>query len=67
MAIIDDGEYEGTSNETFVVLASVNGGIFSERVNLSSHIVEIAIQENDIRPGTLCLNVKVTDHINALA
>ena len=61
MAIIDDGEYEGTSNETFVVLASVNGGIFSERVSLSSSIVEIAIQENDIRPGTVFMSVYVSN------
>ena len=49
--VIEDTMYEGAVNEEFRVLAYVEGGGFEDRVTLQQNFVDIAIEDNDPRPG----------------
>lgn len=50
--IIDDSIYEGTTNEQFMVIASLEGDTFNGRVRLNPNSVVISIEDNDPRPRT---------------
>lgn len=54
--IRDDSIYEGTINEQFMALASLEGDTFGGRVRLEPSFVVISIDENDPRQG-MCLQL----------
>ena len=49
--IIDDLDYEGTSNEQFMVVASLEGATFEGRVKVFPSSVIISIEDNELKPG----------------
>ncbi len=51
IAIRDDSIYEGTTNEEFMVIASLEEGSFNGRVRLNPSFVIVSIEDSNARQG----------------
>ena len=51
LEIMDDNVYEGGINEKFMVLTTLQSGSLEGRVSIQPSFAEVAIEDNDPRPG----------------
>ena len=49
--VIDDNEYEGGTDEKFLVIAAIVSGGHNGRVSIQPSSIEISIQDIQLKPG----------------
>lgn len=53
--IMDDSEYEGPQDETFLITATLMAGQNTDRINMGNSDLVITIEDNEPRPSELPL------------
>ena len=58
--VIDDNEYEGATDEKFLVITAIVSGSHNGRVSIQPSSIEISIQDIHLKPGIFkCVHFKV--------